>query len=184
MLPPRREADAVELAPTPDALVRPWRRATVLATTVAALELVLLVAAGIALLGRNLAHRAQAAAPAKRAAAASPHGAAAAAPPAEPVAKPRLSRSQLAVVVLNGNGRPGAAAAEASAVGARGYRIGTVGNAPTSSLARSVVMYRPGYRAEGGRLARDLGIAVLAPLDGLTPKALGRAQLAVVLGRD
>ena len=35
------------------------------------------------------------------------------------------------VVVLNGNGRTGAAAAAASRVSRRGYRIGVVGNAPS-----------------------------------------------------
>jgi LytR cell envelope-related transcriptional attenuator len=171
----------VELAPTPDALVRPWRKATVVATTVAVVELVLLVVAGISLLGRHLAHTAQPAAP-KRAAA-TPHRTAVVRARPAPIGTPRLARSATAVVVLNANGRPGAAASEASIVSARGYRIGHVGNAPTSGVAQSVVMYRPGYRAEGARLAHDLGIELFAPLDGLTPASLGRAQLAVLVGR-
>jgi hypothetical protein len=174
----------VELVPTPEALARPWRKATVVATTIAAIELVLLVAAGIALLGRHLAHRAHPPVPAKHATTVRPGRAAVAQARPEPIGTPRLARSSTAVVVLNANGRPGAAASEASIVSARGYRIGRVGNAPTSSVARSVVMYRPGYRAEGARLAHDLGIELFAPLDGLTPAALGRSQLAVLVGRE
>ena len=43
-------------------------------------------------------------------------------------------------------------------------------------------MYRPGFVAEGHRLARDAGIGVVAALDGLQPSSLRRAQLVVVLG--
>jgi hypothetical protein len=174
----------VELAPTPEALVRPWRKATVVATAIAAIELVLLVAAGIALLGRHLAHTAHPTPPAKKHAVAKPHRAAVARARPEPVGTPRLARSETAVVVLNANGRAGAAASEARIVSAHGYQIGRVGNAATSSVPRSLVMYRPGYRAEGARLAHDLGIELLAPLDGLAPASLGRAQLAVLLGRQ
>ena len=64
-------------------------------------------------------------------------------------------------MVLNGNGRTGAAAAAASRVRSRGYRIGSVGNAPSTDFARSLVMYQPGFAGEGQRLAqgprRDAG---------------------------
>jgi hypothetical protein len=43
-------------------------------------------------------------------------------------------------------------------------------------------MYRPGYRADGLRLARDLGVRVVGPLDGMRPAALEGGQLAVILG--
>jgi hypothetical protein len=43
-------------------------------------------------------------------------------------------------------------------------------------------MYRRGYEAEGRRLARDLHVKVVGPLDGLKTSALHGAQLAVVLG--
>ena len=41
---------------SPDALVRPWRTATLVASLVAAVELVLLVGAGILLVAKPLAH--------------------------------------------------------------------------------------------------------------------------------
>ena len=42
--------------PSPDALVRPWRTATLVASLVAAIELVLLVVAALLLLAKPLAH--------------------------------------------------------------------------------------------------------------------------------
>ena len=43
-------------------------------------------------------------------------------------------------------------------------------------------MYVPGFQAEGARLARDLHVKVVGPLDGMRPSALHGGQLAVVLG--
>ena len=86
------------------------------------------------------------------------------------------------VVVLNGNGRQGAAAATASRVSRRGYRIGVVGNAPSHDYPRSIVMYRSGFAAEGRRLARDLGVPIVSPLDGLRPGQLAGAHAVLILG--
>jgi hypothetical protein len=47
---------------------------------------------------------------------------------------------------------------------------------------RTVVEYRPGYRAEGARLARDLHVAAVSPLDGLKKSDLLGAQVALILG--
>jgi len=96
--------------------------------------------------------------------------------------KPRLARADLEVEILNGNGRQGSAAAEASTVRGLGYVVGNVGNAARADYTRSVVMYRRGYRAEGLRLGRDLGIRAVGPLDGLHPSDLMGAHLAVVIG--
>jgi hypothetical protein len=60
--------------------------------------------------------------------------------------------------------------------------IGQVGNAPRGGYGRSVVMYRMGRRPEALRLAHELGIRVVSPLDGLRPKDLLGAQVAVVVG--
>jgi ABC-type Fe3+-hydroxamate transport system substrate-binding protein len=153
--------------------VRPWRTAAILASGVAALELLALIVAGTMLLGHSVAS----------------HGTRAAAKPAaskpattKPSRQAELPRAKTRVVVLNGNGEAGAAAAEASAIRARGYKIGAVGNAPRSSVGPTLVMYRPGFAAEAKRLARDTGISIVTALDGLRPSSLRRAQLVVVLG--
>jgi hypothetical protein len=84
--------------------------------------------------------------------------------------------------VLNGNGLPGAAHTAAAKVSSRGYLVGNVGNAAGSS-PRSLVMYRPGYAAEGARLGRDLHVRVVRPLDGMRPAQLLGAHLVLILGK-
>jgi hypothetical protein len=164
--------------PSPDALVRPWRTATLIASAVAALELILLVGAGAFMLAKPLSKQVRASAqvhafaPVKK-----PKPAKAPAPGA-----PKLARDDTTVMVLNGNGHAGAASAAAKRVRRFGYLIGTTGNAPRSDYATTVVMYRPGFRAEGLRLAHDLHVKVVGPLDGLSKRDLLGAHAAVILG--
>jgi hypothetical protein len=95
---------------------------------------------------------------------------------------PLLPRRLVSVTILNGNGVSGAAASEASRVRARGYIVGRVGNAPRGSYGHSVVMYRAGRVREARRLARDLGVGIVSPLDGLRKGDLHGAKLALVVG--
>jgi hypothetical protein len=163
----------------PDALIRPWRTATLVASLVAAVELVLLVVAAVLLLAKPLSHAMQR--QAQSSAFSAPKQRAAAVVKAQPpVAK--LTRDETKVFVLNGNGRSGAAAAEAAKLQAFGYRVPGTGNAPRSDYANTVVMYRPGYRGDALRLAHDLHVKVVGPLDGLKPAALQGGQLAILLG--
>jgi hypothetical protein len=163
--------------PAPDA-VRPWRTATLVASAFAALELVILLVIAVIALGRPLAHHAAAATSAAATSSVPAHTIVA--PPT--AGKPKLARRDLEVEILNGNGRQGAAAAEASTVRGLGYVVGNVGNAARADYTRSVVMYRKGFRAEGLRLGRDLGIKAVGPLDGLRTSDLMGAHLAVVIG--
>lgn len=166
-------------APSAPAL-RPWRTATLVASAIAAVELVLLVVAGVALLAPPLSNHARKArtAPAPKRQAKPPPK-----PPPAPVERaPRLSRADTPILVLNGNGVSGAAGAEAAEVRSLGYAVSGVANARRSDYPTSLVMYRPGYRPEARRLARDLGVRVVGPLDGMRPPELGRAKVAVVVG--
>ena len=169
--------------PSPDALIRPWRTATLVASLVAAIELVLLVGAAMLLLAKPLAHAVQR------------HAEAAALAPAAPakktsaivhrtkkVAPPKHARSHTGVFVLNGNGRNGAASAAAAKLSGIGYRVPGKGNAKRTDYATSVVMYRRGWEPEGRRLAHDLHVKVVGPLDGISSSSLHGAQLVVVLG--
>lgn len=154
--------------------VRPWRLAAIVASVVAALELLVLLVAGAFLIGRPFAD----------------HGAKAAPQPAAkhvPTAKaPKraeiLPRARTRVIVLNGNGETGAAGTEADAVRARGYAISAVGNAPEPAQGPTIVMYRPGYAAEAKRLAHDAGINIVTAVEGLRPGRLHRAHLVILLG--
>ena len=155
-------------------LIRPWRRATIAVSAVAAVELMLLTIVAIVLFGNPVLHHftssaASAVTPPKRTTA--------------PVAKKgMLPRNQVSVMVLNGNGEAGAAHVAANRVQAHGYLLGDVGNAP-SSTPRTLVMFRPGYAAEGRRLARDLRVRIARPLDGMRTSQLLGAHLVLILGR-
>jgi hypothetical protein len=155
----------------------PWRTATLVASAVAALELVVLVILGVVLLAKPVSEHVRQAAEAQVLAPVTPkpHRAA-------PVGRPKLSRAETSVIVLNGNGRAGAAAENADAVRRFGYTIGTVGNAPRSDFTRTMVMYRKGYQAEGARLAKDLRVKIVGPLDGLRPADMLGAHVALVVG--
>ncbi len=163
-------------------LIRPWRTAALVAAAVAAVELLVLVVVGGALIAKP--STGSASRPDARTAA--PQSAAKTAPAkshrAAAVPAAHLARGRVTVLVLNGNGRRGAAAATASRVSGRGYRIGGVANAPRSDFTRSLVMYRKGFEGEGRRLGRDLGIRIVGPLDGLRTSQLHGAQAVVVVG--
>jgi hypothetical protein len=101
---------------------------------------------------------------------------------AAPPPKPAITRNQTKVLVLNGNGRNGAAHAEAERLHALGYQIAGAADAKRHDYATSVVMYKTGFRTEGVRLAHDLHVPVVGPLDGIRPAALAGGQLAVIIG--
>jgi hypothetical protein len=166
----------------PDALIRPWRTATLVASLVAAFELVLLLAAGFLLLAKPLTHAMQKHATATAFAPIRKHTTAPVIPKRAPIGLPKLLRSATGVFVFNGNGRSGAASGEASRLSNLNYRVSGTGNAKRQDYATTVVMYKKGFQAEGVRLAHDLQVKIVGPLDGLTPSALHGAQLAIVLG--
>jgi hypothetical protein len=176
----RRIHPAVDLpVAAPDALIRPWRRATIVASLIAALELVVIVVAGFLLLARPLAHAVRAQAEVR---AFAPVKAPAPTRTTAALAAPTLTRSETGVLILNGNGRSGAASSGAQRLRDLGYVVAGTGNAPRSDYATSVVMYRPGYGPEAQRLARDLHLKVVGPLDGLKTRDLLGAHLALILG--
>ena len=165
--------------PAPDALIRPWRTATLVASLVAAIELILLLGAGTLILAKPFSRIVR------------KHAEAAALAPARipttvvrrtVISLPKLTRSDTGVFVLNGNGRSGAAASESQKLSAFGYRVPGTGNAKRQDYATTVVMFRRGYEAEAHRLARDLHVRIVGPLDGLKPAALHGGQLAILLG--
>jgi hypothetical protein len=165
----------------------PWRTAAIVAAGVAAVELFILIVLGV-VLGAKLASdhaekavttqsvmRGSAPAASQTATVSEPNGANAA--PSKP-----LPRGRTSVIVLNGNGLPGAASVGADRLRRFHYLIAGTGNAPRSDFRRSVVMYRPGRKAEAVRLGHDLHVRRVAPLDGLTAKDLQGAHLALVIG--
>ena len=151
------------------------------AAAVAALELVLLVVLAAVLLAKPFVPEERETRAASAASGGAGGGAAAG---GKPAAIPKLARSETLVIVLNGNGAPGAAGDTAALVQSRGYLIAGTANAPRTDFARSVVMFRRGHRGEAERLARDFNLKRVAPLDGLRPADLQGAHLALIVGRS
>jgi hypothetical protein len=141
----------------------PWRLAILVASALAL----------VALAGLVYAHR-----PAQtRAVSTTGH-----APKRQP-AVPLRPRSRVSVLVLNGNGVSGAAGRVATGLLARGYRHAIPTDAPSLDYARSLVLYRPGWQGEAERLARDVRIPAVAPLDGRVAPAYAHVPLVLILGR-
>lgn len=150
----------------------PWRAAAFAAGAVALAELTAL----LALAGAHLfhVHHAKASQPATT----TPAG-----PATTTVVRPLRSRSRVSVLVLNGNGVSGAAGTEATQLVARGYRHAVPGDAPTT-YAQSIALFRPGWQREAQRLARDVGIRAVTPLDVRLPGSERRYQVVLILGAN
>jgi LytR cell envelope-related transcriptional attenuator len=172
-----------------------WRRTAFIASIVAAVELVALIVVALAFIAKPFAGSpdkpAQAAAstPASGTTSADSKPAAATSaqaptPAHEAPAAARLPRTKTRVLVLNGNGFAGAASQMAAVVRARLYPVSGVGDAARRDFPRTIVMYRSGFRGEGERLAKDLGLARnrAIALDGMRPSDLHGAHLVVVVG--
>ena len=97
---------------------------------------------------------------------------------------PLRPRSHVSVLVLNGNGISGVAGTEASKLLSTGYRHATPADAPSEGYARSLVLFRPGWRGEAQRLAHDAGILTVAPLDGRLAGSNRGDQLVLILGAN
>ncbi len=159
----------------------PWRGATLVVGAIAAVELLVLI--GVIAVHFTPKHPV------------TPTAEAAKTQPTRPVvhatkrvasvpSHPLRARSRVHVLVLNGNGRQGAASTEAARLKSAGYRIGGAQNALRHDYARSMVLYLPGWVKEAQRLAHDTGIRLVAPIDGLTPAKLKASQAVVILGNS
>jgi hypothetical protein len=153
----------------------PWRTATFSVGAVAAVELVALLALG----GVRLA-------PAHHEKAGARHSVEAAHTTVRHLAAtpthPLRPRARVRVLVLNGNGVSGAAAGAAQRLEVEGYRVGGASNAQRHDYAQSMVMYVPGWIKEARRLARDAGVRIVAPIDGMRPSQLRGSKVVLLLG--
>jgi hypothetical protein len=167
--------------------IRPWRSAALITGAIATVELVLLVVAAFIIFAEPFADEVEKVA--------AETVAEATAPPAPPAAKAKsktkelavvaeLPRRQTSVMVLNGNGRTGAASEAASVVQALHYLIAGTADAPRTDFSRSLIMFRPGFRGEAERLADDVRIKRVTPLDGLKSNDLGGAHVVLIVGQS
>ena len=170
--------------------IRPWRAAAMIATGIAAVELFLLLLIGFVLGAKAFSDKTETAtiAAIKREVPQAAQAQSAESKRADTEKKkkkqePRLlPRGRTAVVVLNGNGIPGAAAVSADKAHSLHYIVTATGNAPSTGFARSMIMFRPGFKPAAQRLAKDMGVRAVTPLDGITKGELQGAQLALIIG--
>ena len=167
----------------------PWRTAAIVAAGIAAVELFILVILGVAFGAKLTTDHAE-----KAVTNATTATKVESAPPAATSTETKkktktntaptasLSRRRTSVIVLNGNGTPGAAAATAEQLRHFHYTVAATGNASRTDFARSLVMYRKGYEGEAIRLAHDLHIKRVTPLDGVNLRDLQGAHLALIIG--
>ncbi|HEX5467926.1 MAG TPA: LytR C-terminal domain-containing protein [Gaiellaceae bacterium] len=171
-----------EFAPPP-----PWRTAALVATAVAAVELFILLLVGFVYGAKTFSDKTTTATVAaiKREVPAATSEVGKDAKPAQPAKhEPSgpLPRGKTSVVVLNGNGIPGAAAVSADRAHELHYIVTATGNAPRTDFSRSLVMFRPGFKPAATRLAKDMGVKRVTPLDGIQKSDLQGAQLALIIG--
>jgi hypothetical protein len=156
----------------------PWRAVAVVCGALALVELVVLVAIGLVHLAPKTASKSE---PARTATTAPVAHIAVPKVPAVP-SVPLRPRTHTRVLVLNGNGVNGAAAMQASSLRIEGYGVAGATDAPRHNYARSMVMFIPGWHKEARRLARDVHVRMVAPVDGLRRAQLRGAKLILLLG--
>jgi LytR cell envelope-related transcriptional attenuator len=163
----------------------PWRTAAIVAAAVAAVELFILILVGVVFGAKLVNDHAEAAVtPLTKAVDQTPGTMPAATTEKKASsgnAGPVLPRRRTSVIVLNGNGIPGAAAVTADRLRRFHYIVAATGNAPRS-FSRSVIMYRPRFKSAAMRLGHDLHVRHVMPLDGITSRDLQGAHIAVVIG--
>jgi LytR cell envelope-related transcriptional attenuator len=99
-------------------------------------------------------------------------------PPAPTDAPGAAAPANTQVTVLNALGTTGLAATTASKLRQSGYRVATVGNAPSADLARSQIAYAPGRLADAKALASTL----VGGANLLEDPSLAASQLTLILG--
>jgi len=169
---------------------QPWRIAAMVATGIAAVELFILLLIGFLVGAKAFSDKTETAtiAAIKREVPQSAQTQSSEQKPADASQKKKekvpkvLPRGRTSVVILNGNGIPGAAAVNADKAHSLHYVITATANAPSTGFARSMVMFRPGFKPAAQRLAKDMGVKVVTPLDGITKGDLQGAQLALIIG--
>jgi hypothetical protein len=169
--------------------VQPWRAAAMIATAIAAVELFILLMIGFLVGAKAFSSHTETATVAAinkavpgAGATSTPSKDASSAKAQKPKHTGPLPRGRTSVVVLNGNGIPGAAAVSADRAHSLHYVVTATGNAPSTDFAASVVMFRPGFKPAAQRLAKDMNVKRVTPLDGITKGDLQGAQIALIIG--
>ncbi len=91
--------------------------------------------------------------------------------------------ANVTVAVLNGTSVPGLAAKVGDDVQANDFKLGTESNS-RHPFDQTVVMYEPHQRAAAQKVAHDLGVNPVQPIDRQTQQAANGANVVVIAGAD
>ncbi len=96
-----------------------------------------------------------------------------------------LAKENALVRVLNGTNSPGLATSTAATLKSYGYRVGTVGNAPTSNYSKTVVVDLTNGRDKYTRhyLEQRFGVSAVTSLPDKSIKP-GNANFVIIVGED
>ncbi|MDX6584117.1 MAG: hypothetical protein QOI10_3301 [Solirubrobacterales bacterium] len=94
-----------------------------------------------------------------------------------------INRADVEVAVLNGTSINGLAGKVASDIEASGYKVGAITNT-APGLKKTEVLFADGQKAAAQKVARDLGVQKVAPLDHDLRQLAGGADVVVVAGED
>ncbi|HKF83848.1 MAG TPA: LytR C-terminal domain-containing protein [Solirubrobacterales bacterium] len=95
----------------------------------------------------------------------------------------KVKPSEIDVTVLNGTSVAGLAATFGDEVESKGFNLGAVTNS-SSSFEASVVMFKPGHKTEARKVAKQLGISKLQPMNAEIQSVSAGADVAVIVGED
>ncbi len=95
----------------------------------------------------------------------------------------QVKPGEIEVAVLNGTATPNLAADVGNKAEKKGFDVGAVGNTP-SSYEGTVVMFVSGHEPEAKKVAKQLSISKLQPMNGEVKAVSEGANVAVVVGED
>ncbi len=95
----------------------------------------------------------------------------------------QIKPGEIEVSVLNGTAVPGLAATFGDKVEAKGFELGAVTNS-SSSFSESVVMFKAGHKPEARKVAKQMQIKKLQPMNGEIESVSAGATVAVIVGED
>ncbi len=95
----------------------------------------------------------------------------------------QIDRSEVTVAVLNGTSVNGLAGSVGTDVRASGYDLGTV-SSTEPGVEQSSVLYAKGEKRAGQKVAKDLRIKDVEPIDSKTRQLAGDADVVVIAGLD
>lgn len=101
-----------------------------------------------------------------------------------PVRKPgAVVPHNITVAVLNGTSVPSLGAKVASDVQVNNFKLGTV-TVSRKQYDQTIVMYETNQKNAADKVAHDLGVEVVQPIDRQTQKEAGGADVVVIAGGD